>query len=177
SKTTGLIAFFYKRSIRETTAWEYAGDRFIPQEYHYTREKKDKVRTVNITFDWDRQRISTRVNDSSWNMPLESPVYDKLLYQVAIMHDLARGTPIDVYRIADGGRLKEYSFTQTGHEVIATPLGELETIRLIRHKENQKDKAVLWCAPGLHYLPVRVDTYEDDGSVITALLTQLEGME
>ncbi len=176
SKTTGLISLFYKNSITETTAWRVRDGRFIADSYHYLRVKKGKQRKVDIDFDWDRDRIVTSVNDSSWTMPIRDAVYDKLLYQVAIMFDLSTGLPIDTYYIADGGRIKEYYFERLGEESITTPFGEMRTVKLSRQKQNRDEQTILWCAPALDYLPVRVDTYEEDGSVISAGISRISGL-
>ena len=176
SKTTGFISLFYKNSIHESTAWHISENQFIAEEYHYLRNKKDKLRKVDIHFDWDKKKIITTVNDSSWSMPIEKPVYDKLLYQIAVMYDLSAGRPIHTYRIADGGRMKEYYFESAGNELLSKSIGDVKTVKIIRHKENKQDRIILWCAPDLYYLPVRVDTYEDDGSVITAYIKRIEGL-
>jgi len=176
SETTGFVALFYKRSIRELTSWQIHDDQFFADEYHYSRIKKGKQREVNINFNWEDKKIITRVNDSSWSMPIEEPVYDKLLYQIALMHDLKAGRPTDNYRIADGGRMKDYFFEIVGRDVIQTRFGDFESIKIIRRKDNREDKAVLWCVPSLHYLPVRVDNYDDEGSVITAHIKQIDGL-
>ena len=76
---------------------------------------------------------------------------DKLLYQLAIMHDLQNGRTPASYRIADGGGIKTYSFEKLGEEVVETPLGSFDTIKILRHKPGSSRKYVFWCAPDLEY--------------------------
>ncbi len=175
SKTTGFIALFYKKSIHERTEWSIQENRIISSEYEYVRNKGDKRRQVEVLFDRGSQQIRTSVNDSSWTMPMQEPIYDKLLYQVALMRDLSLQRDVSLYPVADGGRIKTYTFESAGRETIVTPVGEFNTIKLIRYKENNDDKAVLWCAPEMSFLPVRVDTIEEDGSVISARITSVSG--
>lgn len=176
SKTTGFISLFYKKSIHEKTNWRLEDQGFVALNYHFFSKKKDKQRKVDIRFDWESGMIITSVNESSWTMPLQPPVYDKLLYQVALMYDLSADRDISTYLVADGGRIKQYQFEKAGVEQLETPLGLIDTVKLIRYKQNKKDKAILWCAPKLSYLPVRVDTYEDDGSIISATIKRLKGL-
>lgn len=176
SKTTGFISLFYQNSVNESTSWYIRDEQFIADQYHYLRIKKSKQRKVDIHFNWDSEKIITSVNESTWSMPIQQPVYDKLLYQIALMYDLSTDRPVYTYHIADGGRMKEYQFETVDNEIITTPIGDLEAVKLIRHKDNRQKKTILWCAPKLHYLPIRVDNYEDDGNMITALIKSIDGL-
>ena len=62
-------------------------------------------------------------------------------------------------------------------EVITTPLGKIEAIKLTRERSRPKDrKTTLWCAPSLNYLPVMLEHIEKDGTVFTAKIRRLRGI-
>ena len=61
--------------------------------------------------------------------------------------------------------------------MITTPLGKIEAIKLIRHREQSKGRqTILWCAPALNYLPIKLEHTEKGGAVFTAVLRHLEGL-
>jgi len=78
--------------------------------------------------------------------------------------------------VADGGKIKNYNFEIIGKEIINTPLGKLETIKLVRLKPNSRRKSTLWCAKKLEFLPIKVENIEKDGKITVALINSLKGI-
>ena len=176
SKTTGLIALFKKVYILEESQWNFVDADFKPLLYTYHHTKNKKNRDVEISFDWSKQQIINKVNDSIWHMQTEKGILDKLLYQLTIMSDLKAGKIPESYTIADGGKIKHYFFEHLTDEEIETPLGRFKTIKLARHKPNSKQETLLWCAYGLEFLPVKVTNTEKDGRLSTAIIESLNGL-
>ena len=61
-------------------------------------------------------------------------------------------------------------------EIIKTPLGEFNTMKLARHKLNSKQETYLWCAYDLDFLPVKVINTEKDDRISTAIIKSLKGL-
>tara|TARA_R110002073_G_scaffold3986_7_gene26755 strand:+ start:54345 stop:55076 length:732 start_codon:yes stop_codon:yes gene_type:complete len=176
SKTTGFIALFKKVHVLEVSNWDLIESNFIPLHYTYNRTKGKKKRDVDINFNWQTKRIVNRVNDSTWHMQTQPGVLDKLLYQLTIMSDLKSGNVPKSYFIADGGKIKEYRFEYITDEIIKTPLGEFNTIKLARHKLNSKQETYLWCAYDLDFLPIKVINHEKDDRISTAIIKSINGL-
>ena len=177
TKTTGLAALFYKDRIIEESIWNLDGNQIKPMHYNYHRSGGKKLRKVEIHFDWESGQISTTVNGDSWKMPTQENILDKLLYQLAIMNDLFNGKQDILYTVADGGKIKTYNFEFLGKEIIKTPLGDLQTMKLVRHKPNQRGKTTFWCAEKLRYLPVKVENIEKEGRKTVVMIESLSGIE
>jgi hypothetical protein len=160
TKTTGLISLFKKVHIIEKSVWKTVNGKLMPQIYEYQNSRND--RDVIVKFDWENKLITNSVNGESWNMPTEEGILDKLLYQYSIMIDLMQGKSDLVYRIADGGREKTYTFETVGEEIINTPLGKLRTIKLIRKRSDSDRQSIFWSAPEMNYLPVKLLIIDDD---------------
>ena len=92
------------------------------------------------------------------------------------MYDLKAGKKPLHYMVADGGKTKNYNFEMIGEEIINTPLGKLETIKLVRFKPNSLRKSTLWCAKKLEFLPIKVEKIGKDGKIIVALINSLKGI-
>ena len=175
SKTTGLISLFRKDHIIEVSNWMLLNSNFIPLVYKYQHTGGKKDRDVEITFKWDQKKIINRVNDSTWHMKTQAGILDKLLYQLVIMKDLKSGNIPEKYIIADGGKIKEYGFKKIKEEILETPIGIFNTIKLARYKKN-KQETYLWCAYDLNFLPVKVITTEKDGRISKAIIKSLDGI-
>lgn len=175
TKTVGLASLFRKLHVVESSRLVLDERILQPLHYSYTRSGYRKKRAVAIEFNRETGRIKNTINGDFWHLPLEPAVMDKLLYQLAIMYDLQNGRTPASYRIADGGGIKTYNFEKLGEEVVETPLGSFNTIKMIRHKPGSSRKSVFWCAPDLEYLQVKLELTEKDGSTTVAVLKSLQG--
>ena len=176
SKTTGLISLFRKDHIIEISNWYFINSTIAPLNYTYQHTGGKKNRDVEIKFNWNERQIINRVNDSVWYMKTQTGILDKLLYQLVIMVDLKAGYIPEKYVIADGGKIKEYTFEYIEDEIIKTPIGDLNTMKLSRYKKN-KQETFLWCAYDLDFLPVKVITKENDGRLSKAIIKSIEGLK
>jgi len=166
----GPLSLFYKSNRTEHSQWRYENGRIRPLLYRYNRGGK-KDRKARVVFQWKAGvqgggvAINT-VNEDTWRMPVPDDVLDKNVYVLALMRDLARGRRDFEYRIADGGKIKTYRFSFLGEESLDTKLGPEKTLMVKRIRESVTRETTFWCAPMLHYLPVKVVHREKDGKVI-----------
>ena len=174
SKTTGFFSIFRDDHIVEQSKWSYTDQGFIPQTYKYEHTGGKKDRFVDITFNWDKNRITNKVNDSTWHMDTQAGILDKLLYQLTIMADLKSGKVPENYTIADGGKIKNYYFAHVADEVIETPIGNFKAMKIERRKENSERKTWFWCAYELDFLPVKVVITEKQGRLTTAVIEEFD---
>ena len=63
SRTTGMVALFYKDHIIENSRWKFIDNKFIPIDYSYIRYRGEKDREVSIRFDWENQLLRNQVNE------------------------------------------------------------------------------------------------------------------
>lgn len=176
TETSGVIALFRKDKIVEISVSRLIDDDLVPLNYEYRRTGNKKERHVIVTFDWEQNQIRNTVNGSSWIMSSQTGMLDKLLYQYTIMLDLEAGRSRISYLIADGGKEKIYNFELLEKEPVDTPLGTLNTLKLVRNRENSDRQTILWSAPEMAYLPVKVENIETDGSRTIAIINTVSGL-
>lgn len=171
---TGILAWFVKDTITEQSKWRYVGKKIRPLEYSYKRDGGDKTRHVVLTFDWQRNTVTNSIDGDPWRMDIQADTQDKLVYQLSIMHDLLNGEHALSYKIADGGKLKDYEFEILGEEQLNTDLGRMKAVRIQRM--GDKRDTTVWCAPQLSYLPIRLEQQDTDGSQWTMQITSIRGI-
>lgn len=176
SKTTGFIALIKKALIVEESVWNLVDSYFTPLKYTYHHIKGKKERNAEINFNWDKQQITNRVNESTWYMDTQVGIQDKLLYQLTVMADLKSEQIPENYAVADGGKIKQYKFERIADEILKTPLGEFNTIKLRMHKSNKKQETFLWCAYNLNFLPIKVTSTEKNDRLSTAIIKSITGL-
>ena len=174
TQATGIIAWFVKDQIDEYSKWRFDGQHIIPLEYVYNRHGGNKTRHVKLDFDWQHLTVTNTIDGDPWRMDIPPHAQDKLVYQLSIMVDLMNGKKDLEYKIADGGKLKDYSFEIQGTEMLNTPLGKIKAVR-IQRIGDRRDTTV-WCAPQFAYLPIRLEQQDTDGANLTMQITSVRGI-
>lgn len=170
SKPVGIAAWFRKDRVEERSQWAWHEDRIRPMQYLYRRTGGRSDRDAELIFDWEALQVENRVAGHPWVMDIPPDALDKMVVTLVLMQDLARGKQDVEYAIADGGKLKTYRFKVVGEETVNTPAGSFDTLKLERLRDDNKRYTAIWCAPELHYLPVKLLQREDDDRLITSEL-------
>lgn len=155
-------------TITETSEmrWDPEKQTIKPLHYVYKRRGLGKDRDADLSFDWNKQTVTNKVQQTNWKMDISQRVQDKLSYQIQLQQDLLNGHKNFSYQIADGGRLKEYKFVTLGEEILDTPLGKVATIKVKRSRDNDERVTYAWLAKEWNYLLVRLQQ-EEKGSKYT----------
>lgn len=155
-------------NITETSSmqWDQAKQTIKPLHYVYKRRGLGKDRDADLTFDWNKKTVTNKVQQTNWKMDITQRVQDKLSYQIQLQQDLISGQKNFSYQIADGGHLKEYTFATLGEEILDTPLGKVNTVKVKRSRDNDKRVTYAWLAKDWNYLLVRLQQ-EEKGSKYT----------
>lgn len=170
SDTTGLADMLLDEHIRETARLRWNGQHLQPESYEYSRNGK-RTRRISQAFDWQAGRMTGRLDERVIEYALPPVTYDSAGYQVSLMIDLADGVRDLEYSIASSKALSTWEIRHVGNEAVATPLGKLDTV-VIQRRSDQV--TTMWCAPSLHYLPVKIE-HEENGMTFTARLQSVTG--
>jgi len=147
----------------ERSDLSYSSDAWVPSYYQYQRSVFGRVREISVNFQPERNRIMTVARNEPWSQAYEEGVQDKLSYQLQLREDLLAGKSMLSYRIADGGRIKTYRFTRAGNERLTTPAGTFDCIRLQLERTADQQQTLIWMAPELEYLTVRLLRIDESG--------------
>src|SRR5690606_1808911 len=136
-----------------------------PILYSYERRGLGRNRDATLGFDLANNQVLNNVENRPWKMAIPDDVLDKLNYQLQVRADLLGGESVLEYQIADGGRLKEYSFEVLGEEVIDTSAGRFNAVKVRRIREQDDDRSTtFWMATDWDYMIVRLQQKEDDST-------------
>lgn len=163
--TTGLVALFKSDRFRERSEWVQNERGYRPVEYysHYTGRSKDVEE--RLTFDWKRGIVISLRDGKEKEVPVNTGVLDKLMYQAVMRDDLASGKTRLSYRVADRGKVEDYEFEVLGREKVVTPMGTVHAVKV------RKGTTTLWCAIEWDYLPVKLEQKEDTHTVSSYILS------
>ncbi|HIL92173.1 MAG TPA: DUF3108 domain-containing protein [Cycloclasticus sp.] len=170
TQTSGLLAFIRDDEVVERSLFELTKKHIRPLAYQYKQTIGDDLKDIRLQFDWQNLTLTNTVKGRDWSMHISEGVLDKALMQVALMLDLQEAEKTLNYQIADGGKLKEYTFTHLGTETITVAGQPYETIKLARKKDDKPLITYYWCATSLHNLPVLLKREKTYGTFEMRLL-------
>ncbi len=177
SKLTGLAAMFRKDKIKEISHWTLEENQLRPLNYLYERSGGDRVKSVKHVFDWQNKQVQMETKDGKKTLPIMPGVQDKLLYQLSLMNQTGKVADLH-FTITDGLKIRNYLFKYTGTEELMTPLGLIKTNKFERdHDEGSDRRTLVWCAPSLKNLPVRVDNFDEKGHLTSIVINDVTGIE
>lgn len=150
------------------------GGQLQPQHYEYHRTGLGRDRHAKLSFDWPALTVTNDVQDKAWKMPLPAQAQDKLSYQLQLRHDLINQRTDMQYEVADGGKLKTYGFELLGNEVLSTPLGSFNTVKVKRFRSHSDRQTIIWLAPDWDHLIIRIQHTSKDGKDYEISLAQAQ---
>ena len=172
------VMSFSVGSIRETSEFAFIDDQVQSLSYEYSQTGVSST-SETIFFDWDNATAASVVEDESVQVPIENEILDKLNFGVRLGLDLELSEQDEhVYKILDGDEIEEHTYRITARETVATPLGDIATIRLERVRAaTSKRKTTIWLAPDWQYLLVKLQQVSSSGTMTEILLesAQIDG--
>jgi hypothetical protein len=175
AETTGFISLFKKIRISERSRFKRLNNKIQPLEYTY-RQTGHKDRFNILSFNWSKKIAINSFKNQTKHIRIQNGMLDRLLYQLVLMQELKQGKRKLQYKIADKGKVKTYTPIFLGKERINTGVGTLNTLKYKRISSNKKRSTTLWCAPSLHYLPVKVVHIEKNGDEFSMILKTVRGL-
>lgn len=175
TETSGLAALFRGDEITERSIFTLVADKIRPQRYEYHHVGRKKDRHQQIEFDWQAKLARNVVAGDEWEVAITDDTIDNMLYQLVLMQKLAAGEREIAFDIAYKGTVRHYQPSFLGTEEVDTGLGRMEAVKYERVADEGKRRTVLWCAPKLNFLPVKVE-HTEKGDTGRLVLDQVEGL-
>lgn len=168
----GIASAFVSDIIDETSTIRKYDNRFQPSLYDYHQHGGKKDKAFQLKFDWKSKQLSNTYTKKEY--PLSANTHDLLSFQIQLMQDMQAGKTSISYIIADKKRVDTYSLKLTETENVETPMKTFSAIKMVSNKIRDKMQFIIWCAPELGYLPIKVMKIDDDGDESVLILESLK---
>ncbi|MDX1654189.1 MAG: DUF3108 domain-containing protein, partial [Candidatus Competibacteraceae bacterium] len=155
-RPTGLAAMLLSERLDEEVTGVIHNGYPRPLSYRREQEGLEGDHTTRLDFDWQQGRIRARHDDKQALLPLDGMVLDPLSLQIAAMRDLQQGRSPQHYTLVDKTELKTYRIRREGEELLDTPLGKVQAVRITQRKPDSSRITRLWFAPDMEYLLVQI---------------------
>jgi hypothetical protein len=168
----GLLAkLVAPKPVIQRSEFRVDGSTITPLEFWYEDGSRKGEDNLHIVFDWDSRIATTNGEDGRRELPLEPGVLDRGAAQVALRRDLATAGQPGKYPIAEADGVRADEYAVEGEETIATGIGNVAALKLMQHREGSSRTTRVWMAPGLGYLPIRIEQHRN-GELQTAFTLQ-----
>ena len=155
------IGWLINNQLQESSRGQLTASGIRPLQYLYERSG-GKQRIARLSFDWQSMSVENDVAGSHWEMDIPPGTHDKLATQLGMMLALGEGKDDVTFTVADGGTLKEYRYHVIGKETLELPAGTFRTVKVAKLRKDIDQETIIWFAPALHYLPVRIWRRDSD---------------
>lgn len=148
-------------SLEERSQFAWQDQHIKPIRFSHERSLFGQSRRQILSFDWDKQQITSTSKGETQTLQNPSDALDRLSFQLQLQHDVLQNTLTGQrYPIADKNKIKSYAFDIVGEETIDTPLGKLNTVKVKVLRDNKKRVTYIWLAKDWDYLLARLEQYE-----------------
>lgn len=173
TRAKGVARMARPRDVLDRSEFRNDGDRLQPLRYDSEDGSRKNKRGNVIEFDWNAGKAGSQYKGELRPIELEEGILDRQLLQIAMMRDLAAGERSATYTVIDRHDVKRYEVEVLGEEKVAVPGGEFQTLKVERRRPGSSRSSLLWCAPELDYLPVRLEQLKDGEVIATLQLTDI----
>jgi hypothetical protein len=167
----GLFRMAFPDALTQVSTFRLVDERVVPVSFRGTDEKE---RPINLSFDWQKKRVSGVAKGRTVDLELPEGAQDAMSLQIASLRNLASGNLKGTVWMIDATKLKEYELHLEGNARIATELGELDTVIYTSKRHDSESYTRTWVAPALGYLPVRAERIDGKKVLITLLIQSVD---
>lgn len=161
----------------ESSLFRWKDCRAEPLRYRFQFKGFGVDRKLWLDFDHDRKLARGESRKGPVSFPFPEDVMDELGLSFAARCQLLRGETEVTYNIASTNGMKVLNYRVVGEELLKTPYGKLQAIRVERTRtKTEKRRSTLWLAPSLGYIMVKLEHVEKLGVRGSATLKAIEGL-
>ena len=156
TRPSGFWRIIIDGSIREKSTFSLENGVVRSKTYELNDTIRSKPRQSSATFDWDNLLLSGYYKDRKFELPLNRNVIDRVVLQIAIMHNNQQGINSTEHYILDRDKVKRVQINQKMAVNIRVPFGQFEAIEIEHVSEGSDSINSLWLAPELGYIPIKL---------------------
>jgi hypothetical protein len=167
----GIFRMAFPDALSQKSTFKIVDGRVEPMLFDGSDEKE---RPINLTFDWQKKRVTGVAKERQVDLELPEGAQDAMSLQIASLRNLASGDLKGTVWMIDATKLKEYELHLEGNARIDTALGELDTVIYTSKRHNSESFTRTWVAPALGYLPVKAERIDGKKVLITLLIQSVD---
>lgn len=177
TQARGVWRLASPRPAIEWSQFRLDGDSIVPSSFRYEDGSRKGEDNYTLQFDASSRSVAINGPNGSSSLPFEAGLLDRGSLQVALMYDLSACRLPGPYRYVDDDGVTEYHYERLENMSAATEIGTFDTIRFSQQRDGSSRRTILWLAPELSNLPVRMEQMRDGEIETVFLIESLNGLD
>ncbi len=179
TKPVGIAALFLGgQVITDRAVLKRFNNNYQTVEFKHSMKNSDKNRDEHYVFDWSANKAYINYRDQSDEIEIPKNTFDNYSAQLLLMRKPEDSVSTRIYSIISKGRLRKYTYQLEPNESVTTKIGNYETNKYVRKKDNEKKTTYLgWYAEKLNYIPVKLDKFENGKLDISIQITDVKWLD
>lgn len=170
-KGKGLYAFARRGSALRSSEGTVESQGLRPAEF---RDRRGEGPLGIARFDWTRSLLVLEREGRIETRPLPERAQDRLSFAWGFAFAPPAQEEIEVF-VADTKGLSRQRYRVAGAELLRTPAGEFDAVKLVKQREGGDPRTTeIWLAAKAGYLPLRILVVEKDGTRIDQVVTRID---
>ena len=147
--------------LKEKARFAMVSQQLMPLTYSYDNPLSRK-RNSELSFDHQSNTVFDKKH-SEKPLALKNNSFDTLSFQTKLRMDLLKTPNFEqqVYHLVDRTRLKSYNIKKLGEEVIETPAGKFNAVKLEQRRGEHNKHTLIWLAKNWDYFVLRIQRIKD----------------
>ncbi len=167
TKATGFAALLTGIKITENTDGQVSGNIIMPRKYYFNQSRRGGGKVDSINF--SRNTAKGNYKKKAFSVKTSAGIQDKASMELLLAQDLSQNKPRLIYNIVNQGEKSQYRFQKLGNEVVKTPAGTFNTVKVKVVRSTNARETVFWMAKELDYMPVKI-RHREKKDVITTVI-------
>lgn len=155
-EANGLAALKFPGMANDRGRFKLDCRGIVPVENRRDDGSKKLDEDVFTAFDADNHKATVIYQGETTDFDLPPGTVDPQILSLAVMLDMQQGLTLGTYTALDRTKIKTYPFKVIGEEELETKVGKVSTVVLQEGKDNDRRTRIVWVAPELGYLPVKI---------------------
>lgn len=177
TEARGVWRLAAPRPAVESSQFRLDGNAIVPSSFRYEDGSRKGEDNYTLQFDASNRSVSIDRPKGNTSLPFEPGLLDRGSLQVALMYDLTACRLPGPYRYVDDDGITEYQYERLEDMSAETEIGTFDTIRFSQQRQGSSRRTILWLAPALSNLPVRMEQIRDGEVETVFLIDSLSGLE
>ena len=160
SRVRGLYRLFVPRPVEELSVFALDDGRIRPLSHSLRDGTRRDRNSFSVEFDWEGGHATITAGEARLEPQLLPGMLDRGSLQAALML-LGDDFAAEQVTLLDAEGPETHELRADGEETLDTPLGEVRTRKLIQQRLGSSRRTLIWLAPDLRGLPVRIERQND----------------
>lgn len=175
ARPVGVAALLSGLETEEQSVFRVT-DSLVTLRHTYTMSGDRRNRNFDIHFDWQSMTLHGDIRGEAVEHALPAGAVDRHAMTLAVMVDIISERPFPRQHVMiDRARVRELATRLDGNESLATRAGQFDTQRIVQQRlDDPTRRYIMWLAAvNDAWLPIRIQSVDDDGADFTLELLQL----